>query len=229
MCLGFSDDASCLTFTLMACDAEMNYTLGIKRGTPGGCTWVPQAFLTFACFFPLLLFCNLCLTKALDKCVLWSLVSPSTYKTLCNCWSGENQRTSLKETWQLNATCDSEPDPPAFIGCCWGWVGADWQNLDEVWRLHGSHMPTWMFWWDGVLWLCRRISLVGGNTHESIWKRCQQLSHIWFSNKALFLALELFLYIGDCSKSHSHTHTQFKKEAIKSDTKHGLLGNICWA
>lgn len=74
--------------------------------------------LPFACMFFLLLYCVLCFRKALDKCAPWSLVSPSSYKTLCNCWNGkveEHLRTSssLKEIGQPNATCDSELDPPA--------------------------------------------------------------------------------------------------------------------
>lgn len=83
-----------LMFILIACNAEIKHTLGMKRGPrqmrPGALS------LPFACMVFLLLYCDLCFRKALDECALWSLVSPSSYKTLCNCWNGkvkENLRT----------------------------------------------------------------------------------------------------------------------------------------
>lgn len=41
---------------------------------------------------------------------------------------------------QLNATCDSEPDPLALQDIVGG------QNLNEVWGLNGSHVSPLIFW-----------------------------------------------------------------------------------
>ena len=74
---------------------------------------VPWPFQILTYIFLLLPYCILYIMTTLNKFALWSLISASNYKILCNCWSSGSQRAKDLLQPERDATCDSELDPPA--------------------------------------------------------------------------------------------------------------------
>ena len=90
--------------------------------------WVLWPFPILAYIFFLLLYCILWIMTTLNKCALWSLISASKYKILCNCWSSGSQRAKDLLQPERDATTKCPlwfwTRPSCSTGR--GWGGLEW-------------------------------------------------------------------------------------------------------
>ena len=97
--------------------------------------WVLWPFPMLAYIFVLLPYCILWIMTTLNKCALWSLISASKYKILCNCWSSGSQRAKDLLQPERDATTKCPlwfwTRPSCSTGR--GWGGLEW-GLRIKWK-----------------------------------------------------------------------------------------------